>query len=766
MPELPTSARHITEFFDRHGLLRQQCPRHWALEACQSHPLHRCYHASNDRPVGLSRRHQNANAKSTLQVNQMQREANIRACIERQCIDMHGQLDVQQQRYMRLLFDPIVDFQALMPEDMLDEAFDVSSSSRSGTNKPKSRSATTKWNFMRKGTLSLRLCLSAGGGHRSVPHPESKPAETTSAGILSNDQRSTLLLIFQRYVMRVSGGASSSDQMQRSTWFRFLHHCGILGPEAASVRQKGIEAALPGATRLSAQSFSGATNASRSVSVQLLQPPKQGQPPARSVSVVAEQRAAAPEPPPTKASEGVLDTERKGGVSWSHGSSVFTLYAESTHAPPTMTFSSWVNAVQHVLRGPSFYRTQKEVIANLFGVCLQRCEVRISGGTGGPPSAGPPISGSFCAPPMLTDSGHGSHRPPVSREPTPPGTPRAGSPLGFAKASSKKAASEMSREQALRQFDDVGVLGWQSDLAEEQMCEPEVIQLLHEFEVPLQKLFMIYALREYNGVTAESPGASPKKSAILEIPGGSFPNVCGKGPDSMPDKELTLAVPAGFSPDTVAAAADEASDKNRVATQEEIEDDADSSASSESKIGDVAAEAMDDLADLNTYKRRRSSILSTAMEQENFHAMLHEFGFLPTIVQTHSARQHVEIALARRNANLLSYESFIECLCRIAFVYLSIFGNSVQQVAPSKAKMVWLLTLLRARCRDLHMPDGLGDPRGAAWIKRKHFNLDACDLESLVVWPALNCSVGHSRVKQQIAERGVPRLSVTCLQMT
>merc|ERR1719162_2608555 len=47
---------------------------------------------------------------------------------------------------------------------------------------------------------------------------------------LSSTQRHALVNIFQRYVLRVSG-PESPNAMCRSTWFRLLYHCGLLGPD-------------------------------------------------------------------------------------------------------------------------------------------------------------------------------------------------------------------------------------------------------------------------------------------------------------------------------------------------------------------------------------------------------------------------------------------------------------------------------------------------------------------------------------------------------
>merc|ERR1712190_528068 len=123
----------------------------------------------------------------------------------------------------------------------------------------------------------------------------------------------------------------------------------------------------------------------------------------------------------------------------------------------------------------------------------------------------------------------------------------------------------------------------------------------------------------------------------------------------------------------------------------------------------------------------------------------------PDIVQKHSAHQHVQVSLRRsgKGSRTLSYEAFVECLCRIAFVYLSVYGNSVQQMAPSKRKCLWFITLLRAGCRDAGLneivfPGGEGEWFAAhsafdhSTQTHRRQSLDRFPLESLVLWRTLN----------------------------
>jgi len=143
------------------------------------------------------------------------------------------------------------------------------------------------------------------------------------------------------------------------------------------------------------------------------------------------------------------------------------------------------------------------------------------------------------------------------------------------------------------------------------------------------------------------------------------------------------------------------------------------------------------------------------MDTDTFLVMIHEFGFYPKIVQVHSVRQHLEMSLNRRKAKKLTYEAFIECLLRISFVYLSMYGNNVQQAAGSKAKCIWLLTLLRSRYKHLGLSKrGSAMGRGEVdlsgeWV-RKTVNVDTMPLKSLVLWPALDAQVGPQRPKINI----------------
>ena len=94
----------------------------------------------------------------------------------------------------------------------------------------------------------------------------------------------------------------------------------------------------------------------------------------------------------------------------------------------------------------------------------------------------------------------------------------------------------------------------------------------------------------------------------------------------------------------------------------------------------------------------------------------------------------------------LNFNAFVECLCRICFCHLNIYGNNLQQLAPSKQKMLWVLAMLEARLpTELggRSEDGLepGDsPRGldSLWYRRDEtFNISTCPAEEVLFFKTM-----------------------------
>merc|ERR1711957_617000 len=183
------------------------------------------------------------------------------------------------------------------------------------------------------------------------------------------------------------------------------------------------------------------------------------------------------------------------------------------------------------------------------------------------------------------------------------------------------------------------------------------------------------------------------------------------------------------------------------------EDDSASDGEDESEearnlFGATASEAVES----NAHGKRTSPTMS----QEAFERMLRELKFFPEIIQVHSLNQHIQSSMTRHGCDVdtgrLTFSAFLECICRIAFVYLSVYGNSVQLVAPSKCKCLWLITMLRVRCRELgkelNFPHGLvgmgpeaSDEEGIFWHTRDNIVLDTMPLKHIVLWRAIDADV-------------------------
>merc|ERR1712060_260412 len=122
----------------------------------------------------------------------------------------------------------------------------------------------------------------------------------------------------------------------------------------------------------------------------------------------------------------------------------------------------------------------------------------------------------------------------------------------------------------------------------------------------------------------------------------------------------------------------------------------------------------------------------------------------------HSLKQHLQSSLSRHGedgaSGKLSFSAYVETLCRVAFVHLSVYGNSVQLVVPSKCKCLWLITLLRMRClelgKELNFPAGLAGEgsealgeEGPLWHARENCALDTMPLEHIILWRAIDADV-------------------------
>jgi len=756
---------HVGEFFDARGFPAKESPENWALLACcDGHPLHHGVKKKGSSNVVISLvslREQHRNMKATLDRDQSVREEGI--CDARlQHLEARrvGEKDRQHERHMELLFAPLVGFEDIVPKELKLELEDEIHSLVRKNERKRAFTLKSMASLVRMGAVTLRP------SHGTLDKEEGSAERKMTSMLLSSSQRVTLLNLFQLYGQRGSfsptGGISAAERMHRSTWYRFLHHCSLLGPA--------------------------------------------------------------------------------GGVSFSQATAVFKMFAESTNGSATMlAFGNWCSALQHVLQGPNFYRTQKELIRALFDRYIPLCERRM----------GSVCGGESC--PLSTTGGrrrsssNGSSQDKLADE-------GRGVRLETSRTSSVSVAMSMVNSAAKRPD------GWQYDTAEEQMCEPEVLQLLHEFEEPLQYIFMHYArrCREENVASQRITHTEFSRTDSVDselwfpctVPVSDYvkdvvPPVGGGLDDGLTDEFCdSISLPgseAQASVEIAAAAASEAVSTHDGTENAEGCANAEvgpyspvtasgvfSYASCSPSLGEAAARriswegsagathavgqlpacidggdaaidaekqlkliaklpvhggqpfAEDPVANTTTRvpvklasaaeasekaverggscgegggaegnasssgaQPQKTETKTARMDAAGFRAMLRDFGFFPSICQTHSANQHIQLSLSRRGSEFFSYACFIECLCRLSFVYLSTYGNSVQQNAAAKRKCLWLITWLHAGFRKVIVADE-GEERGEAesmeklWHHRRSVALDEIPLEQVVLWRALD----------------------------
>jgi hypothetical protein len=400
------------------------------------------------------------------------------------------------------------------------------------------------------------------------------------------------------------------------------------------------------------------------------------------------------------------------------------MYSEANiFGVPTLTFANWVQAIQHILRGPNFYRTAKEMNLNLFGVCMKRCENVL----GIVKESSTPRNSSLAS--VRQARGGGDSR-------------KGWSVVG--------RSLDLDMPAIVVHENPPGVLGWQSYLAEEQMCEPEVLLMLHEYEAPLRALFEYYASQRKKREKEDSETIPDRRKSYNRTISKRFVEV-----GDIEDHTYMEKVDELHSDDL-----------------QDVDED-----THEAKMRmDEHTPSFSTLPGKSQFvQATESPKRETLMDPKDFRFMAHDFGFFPNLVQLHSIKQHVDMSLTRRNASQLTYEAFIECLLRITFVYLSIYGNNIQQASFSKAKCMWLLTLLRVRCNELKLPNGLsaeappadsnlsppGSPYGshggvrfcgALWEETNAVNVDTMLLENLVIWTTMDA-------EEPAPERPVARAS-------
>jgi hypothetical protein len=339
-----------------------------------------------------------------------------------------------------------------------------------------------------------------------------------------------------------------------------------------------------------------------------------------------------------------------------------------------------------------------------------------------------------------------------------------------------------------------GIIGWQSDLVEEQMCEPEVVSLLHEYESPLRRLFLHFAMLHLPSVSKDAWEINARiqaEHAQRAYEEREQPALDNEPADSELEMELAQSddersseikaeqrtmlstcpyEPSGKSSKQKREGHSNTGGKNKskkvsiyVHPQEALRKDVEKLQESDS---DGWSDPEDEVMQPSFSMRRTDTMHASSrqvrrqrirMTREQFEFMCRALGIFPGFVQMHSMQQHVDLSLSRRSLSKLTYAAFVECLCRIAFTYLDIHGNDIQKGASSQMKTMWLLTMLRVKCKDqsenLNLSNDLGGPRdgitgGLLWEKRKFVSIDTMRLESLILWRTLDAVVESSRFKK------------------
>jgi len=346
-------------------------------------------------------------------------------------------------------------------------------------------------------------------------------------------------------------------------------------------------------------------------------------------------------------------------ISFVSAAKFFTMFAETANDPPALTFSGWVNAAQGVLRSKGFFETSGQVNRAIFDIFLPRAQ-EILGITHEDARKAAMQS-------QKKDRDNGGRKSTFGRQQSISlGSSVARAPSMRANSFMSGSGSVFGLDEHLHEGqggpdDDKTPLPWQRHLAEEEMCEPECLQLLHEYIYSLKSLFNHYSSRDVMArqVSEGSDGLAGGLSRTLS---------------AETDTDNTMQV----SPRT-----------------------------------------------------------KKHISPEGLKTMLIELRFYPDFVQNFALQRHVFFTQARHNCDDLCFNAFVECLCRITFVYLNAYGNSQQKVAPTKHKTLWLLSQLEARLpqelKKLGGSDGSERGLDSLWMKNIFFDVSAAELDELVL---------------------------------
>eukprot|EP00928_Gymnodinium_smaydae_P038317 TRINITY_DN26459_c1_g1_i2.p1 TRINITY_DN26459_c1_g1~~TRINITY_DN26459_c1_g1_i2.p1 ORF type:complete len:882 (-),score=208.98 TRINITY_DN26459_c1_g1_i2:185-2830(-) len=437
-----------------------------------------------------------------------------------------------------------------------------------------------------------------------------------------------------------------------------------------------------------------------------------------------------------------------GGVPHSVAADIFDLLKDEALDPPAMNFGAWFGAVMRTVRTCTG-NDKVQGMRLFFDVCLPCCENKL---------ASVMVAGGQAALPASPANGIVGHRVRASTADavTPRGRPRRAS-NAEAEASSTSASAASDTRADWRPLPPAG---WQSDLAEEQMCEPEVLQLLHEHAPALRRLFL--------DVARWAPGTPHGQLAAAKA--ARLNPVQPKKEQQRVKRSNLLATPPAVPAASGARAEESSGSEENYALPESDEEFEPDSLTSPSTFGRQSSPFVPPSERLRAKKAERSKPAKRVrMSRDNFEAMLRELAIFPEMVQLHSLEHHVSLSLSRRRKTEFTYGAFVECLCRILFVYLCAYGNVLQQKTTSHHRCVWMIALLRKRCEmygeKIGLDDGLigegglddddddnfGSP--SLWDKRRYCDIDKLGAKEILLWKTMVCKISAYDLPATWSER-------------
>jgi len=395
---------------------------------------------------------------------------------------------------------------------------------------------------------------------------------------------------------------------------------------------------------------------------------------------------------------------------------IFSIFAEAANIPPALTFSGWVNAAQAVLRSQGHYQTSSEVVNALFDILLPRAQLMFGITPEDARRQALQISKKEGRKQSMSSGSRGTITHIVgqkSRNDAPRSTTSRA--MSFMSGSGSIFAADETVEEEKGPDDDKVPLPWQKILAEEEMCEPECLQLLHEYIYLLKALFKYYRAKD-----VADRGESPSNSRSASQQSSRRPS----------EQKSERPVPAMLTlPDGG------------------VVEDAEKGAETEERnFGELFRNLSGTPTELNRdppspVPEHHTTSSRKEITPEGMKRMLIELRFYPDFVQNFALARHIFFTQVRHNCDNLGFSAFVECLCRIAFVYLAAYGNSQQQAAPAKHKALWLLCQLEARLpeelkikkTDSRAMSALDDRFESLWERNVDFDLSQCPTDQLVL---------------------------------